>query len=395
MDIVQAYKAAYVIESIENYARSGIHDQAGRKTADEMPAEQHKNLQIYKETDFWEPVLENQEKYWGTYFSFYYTVLCEWTPRVPGLYYSKGSAAIRALAGSEVAIHSNKWVEYNPPGKSARVLGGIGTYCFPPDAHGNRLFTITFGCNASAGIPALITAEVCEALQLKEGETVHIRKAAWVKMNMDWSPRFASTKDIPNGYILINKPEQVEKHNRVGYVEFHPCSIMEYESGNKILFDYVFVCADVGEPNYRKQLVEWLEYYRTKDGRNGKYLIAPDIANPLFDAQFNSPAEMRQSLQSSGVNNILDRIRQELFNGLTLENILEVLGRHYSREEDLLGLAGRAGISPAFITRASPAYMANQLIQHCKQKNKLEELVVLLLMENPNLKPDNYGQNKT
>ena len=64
-------------------------------------------------------------------------------------------------------------------------------------------------------------------------------------------------------------------------VQAHPFSIMEYWDGDTQLHDFVFATADTSEPSFRRDLSKFFERYRNDKGREGTYLIASDIADPL------------------------------------------------------------------------------------------------------------------
>lgn len=62
------------------------------------------------------------------------------------------------------------------PGKSKKVLGGIGTILLSPDINGNVLMSVSAGCNASTGIPLLIFRSVLEILNIQQGDIVDIKE---------------------------------------------------------------------------------------------------------------------------------------------------------------------------------------------------------------------------
>jgi hypothetical protein len=382
MPLITAYQGARILEATENYGRSGgMLVKADTQIAEEKNDSFVRN--IIEDHEFWSQVLSNPEKYWNQYFNLNNAILSEWLPRIPGLYFSRGSEAIRKLADSQVAFRGPRFTEFTPSGKSSRVLGGVGTLRFAPSVEGHRLFTATMGNNASSGIPVLITNEVYEQHKPREGELVNILNAQWRAMDVEWSPRFPSVSGIPKGYLLVNKPEQIQKQNKLWMVEFHPCTIMEYESGNSLLYSFVFFCADGSVADYRTEVKDWVKKYRTKENRRGRYLLEADIANPFFDAKYNSPEELNRD--EAGIKLITDRVRQTSFNERTVDEILELINKKYTREEDILALAGRAGISSNRIIRDAPVRMTNSLISYCIENECTEQLVDVLLIENPTI----------
>jgi len=110
-------------------------------------------------------------------------------------------------------------------------LGGIETIHLPPNDVGKRLISITSSCNSSVGIPILVYPEVYDYLNLKQGDVVDIEGAKWQQMDIPWAKRFASTKKIPRGYLIIDSINQIKVSNYQINVPviYHPFSIMEYQ----------------------------------------------------------------------------------------------------------------------------------------------------------------------
>ena len=240
MNLHQLYKGAKIIEMIENYslAEISIIDENIRKSNEQY---------FYTEETFWNDIIENPERYWGKEIDLLNFVVSDWVARVPGLYWTESSQIMREHKESDIAIQSQEWTEFFPPGKSKKVLGGIGTLLLPPTDEGKVLISVSAGCNASTGIPILMFPEVIEALKIKQGDNVNIRKAKWQPMNIQWSKQFASTKDIPRGYLVVDNVEKIEIIGEGYPIIYHPFSIMEYEHKDSLLYYFVYLTANSKE----------------------------------------------------------------------------------------------------------------------------------------------------
>jgi hypothetical protein len=379
MPLTEALKATRIIETLENYSVAA--NTAHTAVNNNLPVAGNMD-NVFDDRVFWNAVFNSPEEAWNKTFNMNGCTLCHWTPRIPGLYWAPGSQALREM-GSQKVIEGPGWVAYNPPTKSARVMGGMGTFLLPPDNAGFMLCTVTSTRNSSVGVPALISPEVVEAHHLQQGHCLQLRNVRWVKMSMEWAQRFPSVKGIPRGYLLINKPEAVTVTDKNIPVQFQPCTIMEYEQGGALLYDYVFMTADSTVPDYRKQAADFFEYYRTTDGRNGKYLFACDVADPLFDAVYQSPGDMRTAYDNGQLELMLQRIRNSRFNNHTIEELAGLLPRLYSTPGAIRTLSNIIELPAGLIKDDSTAKMTIELLHQSLQHKKMEELIDRVATDNP------------
>lgn len=198
MSLRELYKGTKIIETIENYsfAEQLFQNQENKRTKS--------SHHFFKDEDFWQEVIASPSKYWGQKVDLMRFVISDWVARVPGLFWSKSSGLIREHTLKDIAKQSKRWIEFNPPGKSKKVMGGIGTLLLPPTDDGKVLLSVSAGCNASSGIPILCFPEVIDQLDIKQGDCVDIIGAKWQPMDTHWASKFASTKDIPRGYLVID-----------------------------------------------------------------------------------------------------------------------------------------------------------------------------------------------
>lgn len=385
MSAIEAYKASRIIETLENYAVSDNFADAQKNQTQGQYIDYH----IYADEQFWCDILNNPKDAWNREYYFDKVGFSEWVARVPGLFYSKGSATLRRLAESKVEfVSKGKWKHYSPSGKSEKVMGGIGTISLPNE-DGQILGSISTSINASVGIPVLFSEEVSDYHNLKEGSFLS-GKGKWKKMSNDWATRFPSTSGIPKGYLEINNPDdiQVDIFNKNVPTIFHPFSIMEYEKDGALFYDYVYVTVDSTEENYRNKIAAFFGEYEYFDNRNGRYLIEPFINNPILNnVQFNSPKELRNISTEAKphLELLVDRIRNESFKGETLNSIKIALD-NYCTLDQLKRISDTIQINPnRWFTNRAIVHESAALLDYCHQRNKVEELVDALSLENPDI----------
>lgn len=374
MSLSTIYRSTRSLEAIENYDISTSWQPSSTNLHRENAE------YIYDDQSFWNIILASPD---GTYdkFHFNFCALSEWVARVPGLFWSKGADALRKLAESAIDFKSAEWTVYRPLGKSQLVLGGIGTYKFSPDGMGNHLVTLSCGNNASSGIPAIISPEVWEFHRLDEGDFLS-GEAYWGEMPREWAERFPSIRGIPRGCLAIKHPDQIHISERKQPVQFHPCTVMEYYSGDAILYDFVYATADTSVTDYRQKLEKFFEMYKARNERYGRYLIPADQSHPLFDAEYPASSISDSKFQLKLME---ERVRQNSFKGQTIDELLQVLANNCSNY-DLQELSRDIRLSPnVWFTGAAAARSAAQLLEVCIQRNKVEELVDALALQKPAL----------
>jgi hypothetical protein len=378
MNLQTLFKGTKIIETIQNYSLSGISkiDENTRKSSGKY---------FYREESFWKNIIDNPARFWGKEIDLYNFVISNWVARVPGLYWSETSQNMRIHQKSDIAFQSQEWTVFNPPGKSKKVLGGIGTLLLPPTEEGKVLMSVTSSCNASTGIPILVNPEVLDALKLKQGNSVSIKKAKWQPMDIQWSKQFDSVKGIPRGYLIIDSPDKIEIYNDDCPVVYHPFSIMEYEHKDTILYDFVYVTADSKVKDVDLDIEKFFEDYRKKEGRNGEYLLNPNIINPIFESRYMSPYELQKPSEKAKLKLLHERIRGAHFNDIAIELLINDLPKFYQSSNSIITLARSIGINPAIITEDSAASMSAQLITLCIEREIVEVLVDRMIVDYPQI----------
>jgi len=378
MSLQDLYKGVKIIETIQNYSLSGISE------IDENTTKSGGKY-FYNEDSFWNNVIGNPDRFWGKEIDLYNFVASNWVARVPGLYWSEPSKILRRHTESDVAFQSQEWTEFYPPGKSKKVLGGIGTLLLPPTEEGKVLMSVTSACNASTGIPILVFPEVLDKLSIIQGNTISIRKAKWQPMDIQWARQFDSIKGIPRGYLIIDSPDKIEVYNDNYPVVYHPFSIMEYEHNDSLLYDFVYVTADSKVKNVDIQIEKFFDDYRKKDGRNGEYLLNPNIINPIFESRYVVPGELQKPSEKAKLKLLYERIRGAHFNDVAIDVLINELPKFYQSSVSVITLARLIGINPAVLTEDSASSMSAQLISLCIEKEMMEVLIDRMSYDYPQI----------
>jgi hypothetical protein len=378
-NLMNLYKGARILEALENYSRAGDTSLAETPNS---PSNQSQSLT--NEYNFWDNILGNTDAHWDKLFNLQAWQYSEWTPRVPGLYWANSSESMRALTETEIHINHGAWIEFTPGGKSAQVIGGVGSLLLPPH-NGMVIASVTSFGNASTGIPILISNTLKNNLELENGSVFSLKNVRWQRMSVEWATHFPSLRGIPNGYLVIEDESQISRQSNLGNIQYHPYSIMEYIFEDVLLWDFVYVTGE-SKKNDRSQLEDFFEYYRTKEGRKGKYLIAPDVSHPLFDAKYKSPDRLKESTYGEAqLQLIRRRIGKELFNGKTIEQFTRLFLKAYPVPENMRTVADFIAVPHTSFSAQTGKEMAIELVNYCLDNDKMDELIDQVALENPGL----------
>lgn len=370
-NLVNAIKLARISEALDDYSVSGDlnKDSFGRtKKKDE-------SLPIYDEETFWQRFFFSPEKYWDHYFHINRCLVSFWIPRVPGLFHTVIGQKLRVEGykykqGSEAEFRKHRILR--PLGKSGFVMGGIGTFQLPANEKGDVLTTVSLAFNASSGIPMIVSQKVIADLSLQEGCLIRVKRAQWRKMTVEWAQRFPSMREIKRGCLVVESAEDLEILGKENPIEVHPFSIMEYETNAGILYDFVFVTVNSVEKDYRHLVADFFENYSKAEGRNGKYLTAADVSDPLFDAKYAAPHLLKED--HAGLKLIKHRINNLIIGGSTLDHIADFISRSYRTLDELRAAATHLQIPISKIDNTRHADMVLNLLNYCVEHSKQDEL---------------------
>jgi hypothetical protein len=376
MSLLPGLKAAHMAETLVDYGRA---DATLTHTGPARPLGAPENDRRYSDDEqFWREILLGGA--WDSTWHIEGAAISEWLARVPGLYWAPGSAAFRRIAKAFVEHRDANFVTYQPIGKSQRVIGGIGTLRLPPADDGYRIVTLTTSLNASTGVPALVSPDTWSRLHLREGSIVSGR-AWWVPMSVRWAENFPSVKHIPRGYLLLDDGAPIHAHGGTAHVEIQPFSLMEYWDGNAELLDYVYVTADGTDAAYRRQCEGFFERYRAESGRSGRYLLSADVADPMWDAVYASPAALRGAYVRD-LELLQHRIDRASGGEDVVASLIGVLSSAQSAA-DLRRLGDQADVPGGWYGQAPIAELSRRLVAAAANAGRLPSLVQQAAIEYP------------
>ena len=385
MGLREAFAGVHVLETCHNYARA---DDPLSQPPEVRPHQW--NIGLYDDRALWESILNDPERFWGQTVGFHPAALSEWVARVPGLYWRQGSEQLRQLSPAAVESHSNHWLTFKPWAKSQQVSGGVGTLRLAPAADGSRLVTLTVNLNASCGFPALLSADAWDAIAKAgpaEGRVIS-GEARWQPMAHGWSERFQSTLGLPRGCLVIDDPAQIRIYDEIAPVQIHPFTVMEYYAGASELFDFVYALADTKVPRYRQRLATFFDGYKQKNERYGRYLLAGDIMDPLWNAEFTNPAALRSADPAARPQlELLEaRVRERMLGQDAIDTLLDALGNALHTPDEARALSAEVGIPPgAWYTGGSIAETVSEFVNAARSRNKLTELIEVVSKHYPSL----------
>jgi hypothetical protein len=332
------------------------------------------------EERFWGEIKALDGQAWGANVSFQGAAVSEWVSRAPGQYWEPGARTLRKLVPAATELIDERWRAFHPFAKSSKVAGGIGTMKLAPAPDGYRLCTLAPGLNASSGVPGLISPDVWDALNLREGTLID-GKARWQCMTENWSGRFAAAGRAP-GWLILDDPATL-RHSisssptDCAPVKIHPFTIMEYHGESALFYDYVYAAASTGETGYRRELEDFFEAYRHANGRDGSYLLGADVNDPMWDARYRSPEALRSAERAGGAClHLLEARVKELAQGReTLSALVEALAS-VPNPTDLRKISADAGIPHGrWVSGGGLAEDSARLVSKAVSAGKVQDLV--------------------
>ncbi len=375
MKIEEVVKNSSVLESIENYALVG--DQVEAETTSELPKTE---VAFWNNGHFWDEILFSTQEYWNKEMTFSDFVFSEWVPRVPGLGFTLEARNIsRQLRFAEPLERRNRI--YRPSDKSRFVSSGVGSLKLPPDYMGYSICAITSNQQSCQGIPILISPEVREYHKLSSGDEIVAITGIWQKMSIDWVKHFALTEKLPRGYLLVNHPNQIKKSGRKLDLIYDPCSIMEYTQDDIFKWDYVFCSVSITDKKQTQNIKDFFDDYKVMGDMNGKYLINPDIAEPIFDTIYVTPNDLKSNYAISQMALMKERMVKRVVDGLEMDELTKMISNAYQDSNSLRVFSQRVGIAGKLIEEESPLKMAIQLVYLAIQSNKILELIQRFTIE--------------
>jgi hypothetical protein len=376
MSLAIQFSELYSSEATRNYAQS---DEPLTVDDSRVKSSMDTTLEVNHDSTFWRETSRALKH--GQHVVIHGAVLSEWVPRIPGLYWEPESEVFRELGPATVEKRSEEWVQYDPAGKSSRVAGGIGTLRLSPSESEHRLMSVSTTENASAGIPILVPPIVMEKCGLSEGDRIRAR-ARWVQIPTPWINAFEQNSAIPRGVLKIDGCDDVEIGERGVPVQVHPYSVMEYRKGPALFHDFVYYTADTRLPTFREEVAEFFDNYKEEEGRLGRYLLAADTIEGLWDASYNSPRELRNAKEVKPMERGMELRLLEARKGLQL--ILDLINRLVATDRQCLEqLASTLRISRNSWCYLAYPWIATRFVIAAALHGKLDALRAAILPDRP------------
>lgn len=386
MSLYDLLVAAHIVETIHNYARADDPILQTGWTAVDISASTTDHPKSLQDDDFWAVALREPAKTWRKQFVFSGVTVSEWVARVPGLGWSE--EAVRLRNSAEHVERMIGGYAYDPPVKSEHVMSGVGTLRLAPGNDGSALVTLSAFGDAALGVPALMSADVFDKVQLDgslEGRVVS-GKARWIPMSETWAANFPYVSKLPRGYLLLDKPDDITVRDYCQPTQIFPFTVMQYESGASELFDYVYVGARTDTKQHRQHVQTFFDRYQKDVGRRATYLFNGDMIEQLWDSRFNSPADLRRNDPSapSQLSLLEARVRERQMGKTDIEQLLRRMGEMLT-ESDAKVISDEIGIPYAnwYVFGVTGADMCNLFVDAAMQHNRLEALVQALAIRKP------------
>lgn len=388
MSLQQMLVGAHIIETSDSYSRADDPIRQSGFAPAQAEAAQPLQPDYLRDDQFWEEVIHNPAVARRKQFVFENVTISEWVARVPGLAWSE--EAVRFRNSVEHVERMIGGYAYTPPVKSAHVMSGVGTLRLAPATDGSALVSLSVFGDAALGVPALISADVFDKIQVEgslEGRVI-AGKARWMPMAETWAVNFPDVGRLPRGYLLLNQPDQVTVLERRARTLIYPFTVMQYESGASELFDYVYAGANTDEKDHRLELENFFKRYQTDIGANAEYLFNGDMIDQLWTARFLSPEHLRRA--DPGAESQLDlleeRVRERYMGKTDLEVLLSRMGEMLN-EDNAKDISDEIGLSYSLwhVAGVTEAEMCSMLLQAAIEKKLLEALVKRLAVRNPAL----------
>lgn len=375
MEFHEAFAGVHVLEICHNYVRAD--DPLNQ--APETHQSEAQDIELQIDRQLWSDIHCEPERHWGQKIHFTGAGLSEWVARVPGLYWTPGASALREF-GPAANILSEEWLRYECYHESPHVFGGIGTLRLSPATDGSRLVTLTQEMNASCGFPILVSPDVWTKIT-KAGNVegrILSGTAHWQPIPHGWSERFHYTLSLPRGCLVISDPDQVEVHDAIAPMVIHPFTVMEYYAGARKLFDFVYAQADTACPGYRLSLAAFFDAYKDMNERYGRYLLGGDTIQPLWEAEFSSPADLRRAdpAADSKLELLEARVQERMLGHDVVDTLLEALGEVLHTPDEVRVLSAEIGIPPGvWYSGGSVVETINQFVNAARLRSKLTALI--------------------
>jgi len=185
---------------------------------------------------------------------------------------------------------------------------------------------------------------------------------------------------VPRGCLILDTVADIHVMEQNTPVQVHPFSVMEYWDRTARLHDFVYITVDTGDPQLRRKTAEFFADYSKRNDREGRYLLSADIADPLWEATFANPAEIRLNRQAE-----MEVIEARVNEAVRGEDVVDALIRALARLSDIADLkrlSSDAGIEWQQWSKGGLlADEAGRLVAKALEKDKQHALLQVAMLE--------------
>ncbi len=314
--------------------------------------------------------------------------LSPWVPRVPGLYWKVESGKLRESAQVEML---NPGL-YNPVGKTRQVLGGIGNVRLLPTTTG-RLVCASSSGQYWQGLPLLLQGDAWKAYRDDPLELIANVQATWTLMPDEYARDLGSDSGIPRCCLLAEEASDIEPTGKGYGGRVGAWTLFEYRNTDNLI-EYSFVYATFNvEPEDRSAgngsptdfPTGFLEDYVKK--YHGQILTDFDEEIPHFDAMLPVTELMSQQVDQKRLRSFVDYVKKRALSPdmVKYDKLPQILMQKFTTEELVILAIDYAGLKLGQLvgSTAGLADHVDALMDYCRQQDKLEELVVGVVQQRP------------
>jgi len=313
--------------------------------------------------------------------------LSPWVPRVPGLYWKVESGKLRESAQVEM-INPRL---YNPVGKTRQVLGGIGNVRLLPTTTG-RLVCASSSGQYWQGLPLLLQGDAWKAHRDDPLEFIADVQATWTLMPEEYARDLGSDSGIPRCCLLAEEVTDVEPTGTGYGGRVGAWTLFEYRNtDNLIEYSFVYATFNVepedtaGNGRATEFPTGFLEEYVKKF--HGQILTDFDEEIPHFDAMLPVTELMSQQVDQRRLRGFVDYVKKRALapDMVKYDKLPQILMQKFNTEELVLLALDYAGLKLEQLVGANAglADHVDALMDYCRQQDKLEELVVGVVQQRP------------
>ena len=114
------------------------------------------------------------------------------------------------------------------------------------------------------------------------------------------------------------------------------------------LFDYVFAQADTASPGWRDSLAQFFAGYAGAQERSGRYMLAAQEDESLWNAVYRSPLELRgyDPAGESQLDLLMARVEARMLGDDTRDRVLQALAKVCNSIADQRRISSDIGVEP-------------------------------------------------